>query len=99
MMKLLQGTHPTHAEITGLPLVEKQLYDRLIHLANLNKMLPNTESKTIEELKRRMKLIEGEINAGNNSPLLVKELYAICHTLKEFGMLSIKELKMYMSQF
>jgi hypothetical protein len=99
IMSLIQGDHPTHTEINALPMIEKQLYDRLIHLAHLNKKLPHTEDKTIHDLKKRMKLIEGEIHAGNNSPLLKKELYVICHALKDFGVLSMTELKDYLSQF
>ena len=99
IMSLIQGDHPTHTEINALPMIEKQIYDRLIHLAHLNKKLPHTEDKTIHDLKKRMKLIEGEIHAGNNSPLLKKELYVICHALKDFGVLSMTELKDYLSQF
>lgn len=99
IMSLIQGDHPTHTEINALPMIEKQLYDRLIHLAQLNKKLPHTEDKTIHDLKKRMKLIEGEIHAGNNSPLLKKELYVLCHALKDFGVLSMTELKDYLSQF
>ena len=46
-----------------------------------------------------MKLIEGEIIAGNNSPLLLKELYGIVHSLKDFGILSQKDIKSYLAQF
>ena len=99
IMSLIQGDQPTHTEINALPMIEKQLYDRLIHLAHLNKKLPHTEDKTIHDLKKRMKLIEGEIHAGNNSPLLKKELYVICHALKDFGVLSMGEIKHYLSQF
>ena len=99
IMSLIEGEHPTHTEINALPIMEKQLYDRLIHLAHLNKKLPHTEDKTIHDLKKRMKLIEGEIHAGNNSPLLKKELYIICHSLKDFGVLSMSEMKEYLNQF
>jgi len=99
IMSLIEGEHPTHTEINALPIMEKQLYDRLIHLAHLNKKLPHTEDKTIHDLKKRMKLIEGEIHAGNNSPLLKKELYVICHALKDFGVLSMGEIKDYLPQF
>ena len=34
--------------------------------------MPNTTSKTIQELKNKLKLIEGEIQAGNNNPMLIK---------------------------
>jgi hypothetical protein len=99
VMGMVEGIHPTVTEINGLSVAEKQLYDRLIHLAGLNKMIPHTQDKTITDLKKRMKLIEAEISAGNNSPILLQELYVIVHSLKDFGVLSQKDIKQYLSQF
>lgn len=99
IMGMVEGIHPTVSEINGLSVAEKQLYDRLIHLAGLNKMIPHTQDKTVTDLKKRMKLIEAEISAGNNSPILLQELYVIVHSLKDFGILSQKDIKQYLSQF
>lgn len=99
VMGMVEGIHPTTTEINGLSVAEKQLYDRLIHLAGLNKMIPHTQDKTVTDLKKRMKLIEAEISAGNNSPILLQELYVIVHSLKDFGILSQKDIKTYLSQF
>jgi len=99
IMGMVEGIHPTVSEINGLSVAEKQLYDRLIHLAGLNKMIPHTQDKTVTDLKKRMKLIEAEISAGNNSPILLQELYVIVHSLKDFGVLSQKDIKQYLSQF
>ena len=99
IMGMVDNIHPTITEVNGLSIQEKQLYDRLIHLAGLNKMIPHTQDKTVVDLKKRMKLIEGEITAGNNSPLLLQELYVIVHSLKDFGILSQKDIKQYLSQF
>ena len=44
-------------------------------------------------------IIEGEIEIGNNSPLLLKEIYAILHSLKDMGIISIRQVKDYLSQF
>jgi len=99
LMGMVEGTHPQVFELNALSLNEKQLYDRLIQLAGLNKMIPNTQDKTVSDLKLRMELIEGQLNAGNNSPLLLQELYVIVHSLKDFGVLSQKDIKNYLSQF
>ena len=96
---MVEGTYPQAFELNGLSVNEKQLYDRLIHLARLNKMIPHTTEKTVTDLKTRMKLIEGQITAGNNSPLLLQELYVIVHSLKDFGVLGNKDIKNYLSQF
>ena len=99
LMGMVEGTYPQAFELNGLSVNEKQLYDRLIHLAGLNKMIPHTTEKTVTDLKTRMKLIEGQITAGNNSPLLLQELYVIVHSLKDFGVLGNKDIKNYLSQF
>jgi len=99
VMGMVDKIHPTVTEVNGLSVPEKQLYDRLIHLAGLNKMIPHTQDKTVTDLKKRMKLIEAEMSAGNNSPILLQELYVIVHSLKDFGILSQKDIKQYLSQF
>ena len=99
IMCMLENIKPTISEINGLSTSEKQLYDHVIYLGGLNKMMPHNNDKTISDLKKRMKLIEGEIATGNNSPLLKDELYYICHTLKNFNVLSLNELKKYLAQF
>ena len=99
IMNMIDNINPTTQEINGLSTQEKQLYDRLIYLAGLNKMMPHTRDKTINDYKKQMKLIEGEISAGNNSPLLLQELYVVVHSLKDFGILSPKEIKSYLAQF
>ena len=99
LMGMVEGSHPQAFELNALSINEKQLYDRLIQLAGLNKMIPHSTEKTVTDLKTRMKLIEGEITAGNNSPLLLQELYVIVHSLKDFGVLKNKDIKNYLSQF
>jgi hypothetical protein len=46
---------------------EQVIYDTLITKANLHRKLPQTKNKTIEELKRRVVILEGAINAGNDN--------------------------------
>ena len=99
IMNTLSEKKTTTTDINSLSTYEKQIYDRLIYLANLNRKLPNNKDKTISELKHRLKLIEGEIESGNNSELLIKELYEITYSLKDFGILSKKNMLSYLSQF
>ena len=96
---MIYGRNPTSHDINLLPINEKQIYDRLIYLANLNKLLPHTKDKTIQELKHRMKLIEGELEAGNDNLSLFKELYKIAHALNQFKVITKKQLTMYLEHF
>jgi hypothetical protein len=99
IMGLIDNIIPTIQEINLLSIPEKQLYDRVIYLSNLNKSVPHTHDKTINDLKKRLKLIEGEIEAGNNNPNLLSELYIVVHSLRDFGILSPSEMKNYLKQF
>ena len=46
-----------------------------------------------------MQLIEGEIQAGNNNPMLKKDLYKIAYSLKDFKVISQKSMHEYRAQF
>ena len=99
MMNILSKSSPTNQEINKLSTTERHLYDRLITLARLHKIMPHQSDRTIEELKHRLKLIEGEIEIGNNSPLLLKEIYTILHSLKDLKKITQKQVEEYLSQF
>jgi len=99
VMNLLEGVYPTHSEINGLKMNEKELYDRLIYLADLHKIVPHNSEKTIHELKKRLQLLEGEKGAGNNSPLLKKDVKRTLQGLKGFGVISNKDMISHLAQF
>lgn len=96
---MLKGLQPSHSDITSLSNSERQLYDRLIQVANLNKTVAHQGDKTISDLKHRLKMIEGEISMGNNNPMLKKELYAVLHSLKNFKVITQSQINNYMKQF
>jgi hypothetical protein len=98
IMNMLNGLEPTHTDLNQLSNPERQLYDRLIQLAHLNKNMPNHGDKTIAELKKRLKLVEAEIQIGNDNPMLVKEIYGILHSLKDFKVITQGQINSYMKQ-
>jgi len=99
IMKLSKGDKVLKQEIDALQKSEQILYDSLLSLANLHKKVPNNQSNTIKELKDRMDIITGLIEAGNDNKLLVKELYQIVHSLKSFGVITNGEVTKFLSQF
>lgn len=99
IMNLLEGVYPTHVEINGLKMNEKELYDRLIHLAGLHKTVAHNSEKTVNELKKRLELLEGEKGAGNNSPLLKKDVKRTLQGLKGFGVITNKDMISHLAQF
>jgi len=99
IMNMIKGLQPSHSDITSLSSTERQLYDRLIQVANLNKAVAHQGDKTISDLKHRLKMIEGEISMGNNNPMLKKELYSVLHSLKNFKVITQSQINNYMKQF
>jgi len=99
IMKLSKGEKLIKQEIDALQKSEQMLYDNLLSLANLHKKAPNNKSNTIKELKYRMEIITGLMEAGNDNRLLVKELYQIVHALKSYGVITNAEATKYLSQF
>ena len=99
IMNLLEGIYPTHVEINGLPINEKHLYDRLIHLADLHKKVAHNAEKTVNELKKRLELLEGEKTAGNNNPQIKKDVQQTLLALKGFGVIRHKDMISHLSQF
>jgi hypothetical protein len=73
LFKILNGQKPTLKEANTLSPNEKNVFDSLIFTAGLQKMVETTGTGLKQELKNRLALIEGEIEAGNTSPELIKE--------------------------
>jgi hypothetical protein len=99
IINLVQGYKPTTTEINTLSKTEQELYDRLIYLSNLNKSVENTQDKTVNNLKKRLEIISGEIQAGNNNPTLKTELKSILEKLTNFKVISKKSMTDYLKQF
>ena len=62
----------------ALPLGERELFDALIHIAKLHK---SVETNGFAPMKKRLELIEGEIEAGNTNHELISEAYGILQKL------------------
>jgi len=98
IMNLLEKINPTHSDLNMLSNNERMVYDRLLHLGGFHKSIPNTEDKTITDYKKRLKLLEAEINIGNTNPEIKKEIYTIIHSLCNFGVITSNQLKQYIKQ-
>jgi hypothetical protein len=99
IMAMLEGKYPQLNDLNLLPSTERQIFDRLISLSGLHKVVSNTGDKTVSDLKHRLQLIEGEIEAGNDNKELFSEMYKVLHSLKDFGVISSKKIKEYLKQF
>jgi hypothetical protein len=99
LMKIINGGTPSMTELKALSENEKSLYDAVITKAKLHKELPNTSTQSIDKLKRRLELCEGEWNAGNDNTLIKKELNSIIRQLTELKAISEVDGRKYLKQF
>jgi hypothetical protein len=81
IFKILDGQQPTLRDVNQLSTGEKQLFDSIVLTAGLQKKVESTGSGLKQSLKDRLALIEGEVEAGNTSPLLIKEARKILQHL------------------
>ena len=102
IMNLIKNEYPTKNEINKLTEKEKNLFERLIYLAHLHKkegLEKHINDDTINELKHKLKLIEEDINAGNNNKELLKELENILMTLVDYKAITYKSARNHYLQY
>jgi hypothetical protein len=97
---ILQMCKNSKPNINNLTQDEKQLLDTLLHVCGI-KSSANSSKKddVINELKNKFKLAEGQLRAGNNNPLVIKELKDILKKLTLYNVVTLKNSKDYLKQF
>ena len=98
LMNIIKG-HTVHKhDIASLSEHEQIIYDDLIKLGKLHKHHHNTIDKTIEKMKERFQILEGELDAGNNNELIYKELNSLIYKMAHIGVISQNEAKRYLKE-
>ena len=59
----------------------------------------STKDANIKELKQRFKIVEAEIQAGNNNPIVKAELKEIINKLVLYNVISQNNGKKYLQQY
>jgi hypothetical protein len=97
MFKVLKGGTPNLKDVHSLSDHEKKLYDLLVYASGLSKVVEPVGSGVKEHLRKRLELIEGEVEAGNSNAALVSEARQVLHSMAQMGMISqpnaVKHLK------
>ena len=98
ILQLCKGAKPNINKLTP---DEKQLLDTLLHVCGIKKSSASSTNKddVINELKNKFKLAEGQLRAGNNNPVVIKELKDILKKLTLYNVVSLKNSKDYLKQF
>lgn len=94
IMKILKKENISTSDIANLKIGEKELLDNLLALCELNKkIITGSGVDSISKIKEQLKLIEGQIEAGNNNPVMKDELYKSLFKLVNFGAISEKQAR------
>jgi hypothetical protein len=106
IINICKNEYPSKQTLDTLSSSEKQLFDILLYVSGLrkNKFINKTESESakdanIKELKQRFKIVEAEIQAGNNNPVVKTELKEIINKLVLYHVISQNNGKKYLQQF
>jgi len=78
---------------------ETHLYNSILYMAGLHKKFTSKHNETLEDLKERFRICEGEILSGNNNPEVLKELKEILLKLHHLNAISIHAIRKYLKQF
>ena len=95
----IKNTKPTKEIINSLNATEKKLFDLLLYVSGLGKNVGTNKDENIIELKDRLKLVESQIRAGNNNPVVKKEMKEIIQKLYLYKVISHNNGKAYLKQF
>ena len=102
LFKILDGGSLTKSDLSILKPSEKVVYDKLMKLSGLHKTMINSVDESLSEMKKRLELISGEIEAGNNNKELLKEAHGILFSMAQMNVIThvaanqyYKDLKSY----
>jgi hypothetical protein len=89
IFKILENKTITKTDLKNIH-SERILYDNLIVLSGIHKSksIPTTIEDTAPEMKNRLGLIVGEIEAGNSNKELLKELHELLFKMSQINLIS-----------
>jgi uncharacterized protein YneF (UPF0154 family) len=94
--KVINKSTVNKAELDNLKENEKLLYDSLIRKAVLHKEYNINVDDTIEKIKYKFKLLEGEIMAGNTNKELINEMAEILRKMVNFKLIGTNKANNYL---
>jgi len=97
IMKLYRGDTIKKYDLSVLPSNEHEIYNRLMQLTGLKHHHENNISDSVQDIKDKIELIEGEISSGNNNKILVHDLNVLLLKLVNFGVITANDAKKHLS--
>ena len=98
IMKILKGETISRHDLALLSEKELMIYDNLIYMSKLHKTHHNSVESTVKKMKDRFKVLEGELEAGNNNELILKELHDLLFKMAKNNIISHSSAVNYWKQ-
>ena len=98
ILKILDNSKIKNTDLNNLNENERLLYTSLLRRAALHKKYDINVDDTIEKIKYKYKLLEGEINSGNNNPQLINDMRDILRKMVNFKLISQNTANNYFKQ-
>ena len=95
IMKILRGDVVRKHDIAMLSDKEQMAYDNLIYMSKLFKKHHNNVDKTVQKMKERFAVLEGELEAGNTNKLIVEELHQLLHKMAKSNIITATDATNY----
>ena len=105
IVNMCKNEQPTKQTLDTLSSNERKLFDLLLYVSGVRKsksistISGNSKDANIKELKQRFKIVEAEIQAGNNNPVVKAELKEIINKLVLYHVISQNNGEKYLQQF
>ena len=95
ILKMLKGDKVAKHDFNLLSEKEQMIYDNLMYMSKLYKNHHNTVDKTVQKMKDRFAVLEGEIEAGNTNSMILKEIYELLFKMSKNNVISGVEAQRY----
>ena len=98
IIKLLEGGNVSKNDLRSLSEKEVMIYDNLIRRSQLHKELDNSWDETAIKMKKRFEILEGEVWAGNDNPLIKQELHELLFKMGNAKIITPHEASRYWNE-
>ena len=98
ILKIVNNEDVNLKDIDDLNQKDSILFTVLMNKAGLKKKYQINNVRTLEALSKRLELLEGEFEAGNDNDLMIKELYEIVFKLAYLGAITLSNAKKHYKQ-
>ena len=101
IINFVKNGNISNSDIKKLSVAEKRVLDSLLFLAKLHKheKIDIEIDDTIKYYKEKLELIIGEIEAGNDNKILIKQLHDILYKLTHLKVISVADANRYYKEY